>query len=329
MLPVNDVVKFLWHRVKKDKPIAFACRLLSLGVIGLTLPDRAWRLYRIKKEAYPKTNIHKQIMGNWMILNLDDKGISHELLLDGEREPFLTNLIQDNVKERDVVVDIGANIGYYALQEARLVDKEGIVYAIEPVFSNATTLSANRFLNDFGNIEITQCAISDHKGESWIYTGNMSNTASMNKNPARTYSKGFKVETMTLDTFLEGKKLPDIIRMDVEGYEYEVILGMNKLLDSRQPLMIFMEMHLNFLDREKIQEILCLLEDAGFEIKAIAQEPHPAIQHVVWAYRIINWLWKRMGAGIGYLDWNIDDVLMNEDCLNGQIEYLEIMFERK
>ena len=67
-----------------------------------------------------------EIIGNKMYLDLADEGISRELMLDGIREYLNIADVKGELKKGDVVVDIGANIGYYALLEAQLVGDEGL-----------------------------------------------------------------------------------------------------------------------------------------------------------------------------------------------------------
>jgi len=74
-----------------------------------------------------------------MYVDLKDKGISKELYVHKTREHFSTEFLQKFVKEEDIVIDIGANIGYYALMEAQLANK-GKVYAIEPIPTNVDLL---------------------------------------------------------------------------------------------------------------------------------------------------------------------------------------------
>src|SRR3989344_8248708 len=93
--------------------------------------------------------ILKEIHGNKMYLNLQDKGISKDLAINKTREELQTELVMNKVKEGMHVLDLGANIGYYALIEASLVGPKGKVYAIEPSQSNFDLLNKNIGLNQF------------------------------------------------------------------------------------------------------------------------------------------------------------------------------------
>lgn len=87
-----------------------------------------------------------EVLGSKMIINPDDFGIHRDLFLDRIREPLATAHIQSFLKKNDVVLEVGANIGYYALIEAQICKK---VYAVEPVISNINHLRKNIKLNNY------------------------------------------------------------------------------------------------------------------------------------------------------------------------------------
>ncbi|MBD3393762.1 MAG: hypothetical protein GF418_16645, partial [Chitinivibrionales bacterium] len=65
-------------------------------------------------------------------LDIGEESIEKQLVMDRIREPLATEIFQKMLQPGDAVLDIGANIGYYALQAARLVGTRGVVYALEP-----------------------------------------------------------------------------------------------------------------------------------------------------------------------------------------------------
>jgi len=141
----------------------------------------------------------------------------------------------------------------------------------------------------------------------------------------RNYGDAVSVRVDTLDSFMVGKRLPDIVRMDTEGYEVKIIEGMKGLLESGKPLVLFIEMHLDAL-KEKIIPMLKSLKEYGFEVKYAAFETHPIIQDS-WLLPLVNLCEKGMGAS-GYVDVTIDDLIRRDCFVSGQVENLEVIFQR-
>jgi len=88
------------------------------------------------------------VLGHKMYL--DDLDTLH-LAINGIWEPLETNLIKNKIKEGDIVLNIGANIGYYTLLIARLVGSNGKVFAFEPDLNNFKILKKNIEINNYKN----------------------------------------------------------------------------------------------------------------------------------------------------------------------------------
>lgn len=191
-----------------------------------------------------------------MLVLRDDEGISEELLLKGFHEPRCTTFMRDIVLKPGMsVIEIGANIGYYALIEAEVVDK---VYAIEPVPANIECLKANIKKYNITNLFPFQFAIGAENGTKTMRIARFSNSGTLIRDDDEEVSIHYKnwfngwyagdiiVEQLTLDHFCELNvtEAPDLIRMDVEGYEVEVIYGAQRILAS-MPVgsHLFIELH--------------------------------------------------------------------------------------
>jgi len=267
-----------------------------------------------------------------MYLDVADKGLSQDLIMDGTREVYFVETVKKEVKAEDIVVDIGANIGYYALLEARIVGDKGRVYAIEPVTENIGLLRKNIELNGYTNIEVYQLAIGDKKGLATMYIPKERNLSAMKHPDSYTgIVEERSVEVTTLDDFLKNKPYPNVIRMDVEGYEYQIIKGMKKTLGNNYPLTILVELHFSILKKEESTEILQTLRKAGFEIADVTFESrirgfsnHKSLWRIASLVEI-----KRLHAPpFGHLELNTDDIISNTSILNGDWGALEICFKR-
>jgi FkbM family methyltransferase len=231
----------------------------TIKYIGLYhTPDKIIRWWLIKL-ANVKTAV-REVQGSLMMLDLTDKGIHKDLFLNGIREPQATKYLREILEPDWTVVDIGANIGYYALQEANLVEE---VIAIEPSPANCEVLETNVDLNGYENIEVHQLAIGDKECDMPFELNRACNWNSIAAN-----GKGdISVKVVRLDRFMNGSKV-DFVRMDVEGYEMNVLRGMKQILAESKPR-IFIEVH-----RDKLKdfgssqtELLEYLDFYGYRIE--------------------------------------------------------------
>ncbi|MDO8751922.1 MAG: FkbM family methyltransferase [Dehalococcoidia bacterium] len=179
-----------------------------------------------------------RVQGSVMRLDLRDRGIHADLFINGIREPQATKHLQSIIKPDWTMVDIGANIGYYVLMEAR---RAKMVYAIEPGPENFKNLTHNVGVNGNLNVRSFQLAVGDHEGVVGFTLAKASNW-----NKVAADGKGdIEVQMTTLDKFLGGKKV-DFVRMDVEGYEMAILRGMDRTLRESRPDM-FIEVHRDML----------------------------------------------------------------------------------
>ena len=244
-------------QMRKQKGFSFIVEQVLLAVKN--------KFTRIKKNSYLKYLalfrsknglVIKRILSYKMYLDISDLGLSRQLLLNGIREELQTEIWRKMIKPGMVIVEVGTNLGYYALLGASIVGKEGKVYAIEPVPRNFEIFKKNIRVNNYEGIIEPHCiAISDKCGVSkmaitkhfnfsnmFLEKENMSDW--MLKTLKKDFKKIIKVKTLTLDKFLENKKDVDLIRMDVEGYEVKIIKGMkNTIQKSKKPLKLFIELH--------------------------------------------------------------------------------------
>ena len=264
-----------------------------------------------------------------MMLDINDEGLPQDLIMNPVREEYATKMLPQIIKSGDCVVDIGANMGYYALLESKLVGRNGVVYAIEPVKKTFGILQQNIALNNYGNIEPINIGIGEKKGIATMFIGNHSNLNSMTIVPGM-ITEQINVQIDSLDHFLAGRKSPKFIRMDVEGYEYDILKGMIGLLNGGEKLTILMELHFHLLDRHKSTKILNSLKDHGFEILITTFEPTVGIRNR-YLLHLRDFLETRLiSAPVthGYWEVSIDGILNNKDIMNGKFDALEIFFQR-
>jgi FkbM family methyltransferase len=307
------------------KTIFFAIPEYFLVIIFSNLRRRE---IKRNKEIAVNNVILKDIHGSKMYLDLDDMGLPQDLAVDGTREHYATQQVISFLKPGDIVVDIGANIGYYTLLEAKIVGDSGFVYAIEPVPNTFKMLTRNIEANNYKNILALNLAVGDKNSQVEMYIcHNRCNLSSMKPLPEMTTSK-ITVEQITIDDFLVDKPLPRLIRMDVEGYEYQVIKGMKNTFERSGSLYVFIELHFHLLKREESLEILHTFKDNGFKVTAATIEKQGQMKHKrllslasFFHRRLLN-----MPISHGVLDITLDEIITNDEILSGKWDALELFF---
>ncbi len=240
----------------------------------------------------------KNVNDSKMYLNAKDVGLSRDLFLDGVREPIATKAVKKIIKKGDIVVDIGGNIGYYALLESRLVGEEGKVFAIEPVPDNFEVLNKNIELNKYKNITTYRYAIGDEDGNSEINVGERRNSSSLREDVGGyvKFIDKVPVKVFKLDTFLKDKPSPSFVRMDVEGYETEIIKGMEKTLSSSKKLKVFIELHSLYIGEVGVENLVKIFEKNNFTItKVIKGRSSLIVSEPKFIQNLFNKLQKYFG----------------------------------
>ena len=154
-------------------------------------------------------------------------------------EPVETEIFRKLVRPGDVVLDVGANIGWYTTLAAKLVGN-GKVFAFEPIDVIANELRQNVSLNKLDNVTVEQMALTDSSGtgDIWLVDTNwgLSSLRRPNAGPSTSYSVGLK----TLDDWAREKCIESIalIKCDIEGAEMLFLKGATVTIHRFRPLML-------------------------------------------------------------------------------------------
>lgn len=145
-----------------------------------------------------------------------------ENMQDGTYEKKETQNMIAYMKEAEVFIDIGANVGYYTCI-ARSMNLK--VLAIEPLWHNLLYIYNNLNINQFNDVEVYPLGLADKPGVAVLY--GMGTAASFIKDWSGISTKQRMVPQTTLDILaagrFAGRKL--LIKLDVEGFEYAVLQG--------------------------------------------------------------------------------------------------------
>ena len=177
-----------------------------------------------------------------------------------EREKY--DLFFRSISPANVVYDVGANVGIYSVLACRTVGINGRVFAFEPSTTNLHYLNSNIRANRFSNCEVVPQAVSNTNEIVQFDLGEDSCLGKISPNGS------IRVPTISLDSFAaNGKPLPDVMKIDVEGAEYEVLIGARMLISKARPV-IFLATH-----GEGIHAKCCnLLRDFGYQLQLLAPD---------------------------------------------------------
>jgi FkbM family methyltransferase len=167
------------------------------------------------------------------------------------------------------VLDLGAHIGFLSLYFASLVGPEGRVFAFEPGPNNLAYLRRNARARS--NLTVVPCGAGDENGQRVFYTETLTG---QNNSFIRDFDildkyrkmafdsmirvKEERVEVVTLDSFVRREALrPDLIKIDVEGFEENVLRGAQEVLSILRPILL-----VEIQTRKR--EVLDLLRASGY-----------------------------------------------------------------
>ncbi len=229
-------------------------------------------IFKLKIKKAQNGFLQKSINGHLMNLDITDVGISKELILTGIHEKNSTNHYKKIITPGMHIGDFGANIGYYSLISAALLKGKGHIYAFEPSPYNFTQLKRNIELNNFlllFSFHNAGLGAVNSKLKFYLSSkGNMSSFIKREEYEDIRIKEIIDVDVIKADDFFADKKL-DLVRMDVEGFEIEIINGMHELLSRAQkPKYLFIEIHSELLHQRgsSAKEFVNKLCSYGYEI---------------------------------------------------------------
>jgi FkbM family methyltransferase len=142
------------------------------------------------------------------------------------------------IRPGNVVLDIGANIGFYTVLFSELVGATGGVHAFEPDRINFERLS--KITGRKSNVTLVPKAVSDQTGSLLIYTSPDLNVDHRTYRVER-YQAVTTVEAVSIDDYVGGRFQADLVKMDIQGYELSALRGMEKTIAANPAIVIFSE----------------------------------------------------------------------------------------
>lgn len=173
----------------------------------------------------------------------DDKGVESWLFYTGDYERGTQHIIKKILNKGDSFVDIGANIGLMTMLASKRVGEEGIVYSFEPEKETFQVLQDNIGINKTKNIKIFNYGLSDKNEKKRIYLDNKKGRGGNSLIKGEGVKSGSLIELKKLDSMI-GKDVSrpiTMMKIDVEGWEINVLKGAELLLQSKNPPIICLE----------------------------------------------------------------------------------------
>lgn len=209
--------------------------------------------------------------------NLDlSEGIDFSIYIFGQFEVRSFRAMSSLVKKGDIVFDIGANIGAHTLPLANIVGDSGRIHAFEPTSYAHTKLMQNIQSNPhlFNRIEVNQVMLtsdSSDKLQEQLYSSWPldSNNQQHDKHCGRLHStQGATVLTLDDYVYEKGITKVSLIKLDVDGYELDVLRGARNVLSDHRPTLLMELSPYTHIERgQDIEDLLQLLAVANYTIR--------------------------------------------------------------
>jgi len=151
-----------------------------------------------------------------------------------------TRLIRSLLRKGDIVIDIGANCGWYSTLFSELVGLEGKVYAFEPNSKAVRMLTATA--GNYRSLKVIGAALSDHEGDAQLYVPVDGVKASLGDVREEQVVQTCAVTTMDAFVKSQGDCVPAFVKCDAEGAEMAILRGATNILANDRPPVWMMEL---------------------------------------------------------------------------------------
>lgn len=203
-----------------------------------------------------------------------NESIGRRIILSGRFEESEIKHFEEFIDEGSVCLDVGANIGTHAIVMGRLAGANGKVYAFEPNRGNSLLIEMNTVLNKLKNVFVVRRPVSDRSGLTMIKApGDRDSSLDYyvskgSDSPSAVFTA---IESVTIDDFCNSLEiLPNFVKIDVEGAEFEVLKGAHGLLSNSANCCVMVEVVEEYLNRfgNTVLGMCEFMSDIGFHAYA-------------------------------------------------------------
>ena len=192
-------------------------------------------------------SVRVSVLGKALNMDLRDDAMSSTLFAEGIWEPEETSFVGKALQPGMVFVDVGANIGYYTVIASGIVGSAGKVFAFEPDPKNFELLQKNIDTNGCENVIAVQKAVTASVQSLFLYRSNNNFGDHRVYEPHGEFLAGnvrsaIAIESVSLDQYFDlNLARIDLLKMDIQGSEYDAFVGMRKLLERYSDITILTE----------------------------------------------------------------------------------------
>jgi FkbM family methyltransferase len=192
-------------------------------------------------------------------------------ILNGEYEPQMREVLRRYLSPGGVFIDLGANEGYFSVLASHMVGPTGTVVAIEPQSRLQHVIYTNLQVNDCFNVRVIRCVVSNKTGKAHLSLTPKVNTGSSSMFRSTKYSLPTEeVQSFCLSDLIYrlGLTRCDLMKVDIEGAEYDVFLSAAKILRKGIFQNIALEIHHSILEHRGLSanDLHKHLLESGYEL---------------------------------------------------------------
>lgn len=186
-----------------------------------------------------------------------------------KQDAFEIELLKKHIKPGDTVLDIGANIGFYATILSDIVGEKGKIHCFEPDATNFKHLK--KATANCKNIIINNKAVGPKTEKIKIYTSKELNVDHRTYKPEE-FDKEIEIDAVSIDDYLKSAKV-DFIKMDIQGFEIEAVKGMKETLKNNPNVKMISEFWPYGLKKagSSLRDYFVLLKELNMKIELLKE----------------------------------------------------------
>lgn len=214
----------------------------------------------------------------------------------GERDPDVMRFLRSWLRAGGVALDVGANIGTYAIPLARIVGPDGRVIAFEPNRPTRACLRHNVRLNRARNVVVIPSAVGEISGrQALVVTADNAGEVHLAPGNADRGMADVRVTTLDEETSRLGIRAVDFIKLDIEGYELAALRGATRILRDSPRLVVQTEIVLAHLKRYgfTIEDLVRFFAGHGYLPYECTSDGTMRPVELSSEHREPDWFWAR------------------------------------